>query len=65
MNEPIIGGLRLFYPLMVNGGVILVHDYFKKVYPNIEKAIDDFEKEAGIRLHKMPIGDDISMAIVK
>jgi len=65
LYEPTIEGLRLFYPLMSEGGVILVHDYFNKVYPNIEKAIDDFEKELGHRLHKMPIGDDITMAILK
>lgn len=65
LYEPTIEGLRFFYPLMSDGGVILVHDYFNKVYPNIEKSIEDFEKEIGIRLHKMPIGDDISMAIIK
>ena len=65
LYEPTIEGLRLFYPLMSEGGVILIHDYFNSVYPNIEKAIDDFEKELGHKLHKIPIGDDISMAIVK
>lgn len=65
LYEPTIGGLRIFYPLMADGGVILVHDYFSKVYPGIEKAIDDYERELGFRLHKMPIGDDISMAIIK
>ena len=63
--EPTLEGLRLFYPLMSEGGVILVHDYFNKAYPNIQKAISDYEKELGKRLHKMPIGDDITMAIVK
>ena len=65
LYEPTIEGLRFFYPLMSDGGVILVHDYFNKSYPNIEKAIFDFEKELGKRLHKIPIGDDISMAIIK
>lgn len=65
LYEPTIGGLRFFYPLMSDGGIILIHDYFNKSYPNIEKSINDFEKELGIRLHKMPIGDDISMAIIK
>lgn len=65
LYEPTIEGLRLFYPLMSDGGVILVHDYFNKGYPNIEKAVDDFERESGLRLYKMPIGDNISMAIVK
>lgn len=65
LYEPTIEGLRFFYPKMSDGGVILIHDYFNKAYPNIEKAINDFEKELGKRLHKIPIGDDISMAILK
>lgn len=65
LYEPTLGGLRFFYPLMVEGGVILIHDYFNKVYPNIITAINDFEKEIGFKLHKMPIGDDISIAIIK
>lgn len=31
----------------------------------IEKVVDDYEKELGVKLHKLPIGDDISIAIVK
>lgn len=65
LYEPTLAGLRFFYPLMSDGGVILVHDYFNKAYPNIEKSVDDFERELGTRLHKMPVGDDITMAIVK
>ena len=65
LYEPTIGGLRIFYPLMADGGVIIVHVYFIKVYPGIVNAIDDYERELGFRLHKMPIGDDISMAIIK
>ena len=42
-----------------------VFDNVNKAYPNIEKSVDDFERELGTRLHKMPVGDDITMAIVK
>ncbi len=65
LYEPTIEGLRFFYPLMSEGGVILIHDYFNKGYPNIEVAVDDFERELGRKLHKMPIGDGISMAVLK
>ena len=50
---------------MRDGGVILIHDYFSEIFPNIEKCVDDFEQELGLRIRKMPIGDDISMAIIK
>ena len=65
LYEPTLEGLRFFYPLMSDGGVILIHDYFNASYPNIEQAIDDFERELGSRLHKIPIGDDFSMAVIK
>ena len=65
LYKPTLEGLRYFYPRMKTGGVILIHDYFTESYPNIEKSIDDYESEIGIRLSKMPIGDDISMAIIK
>ena len=65
LYEPTIEGLRFFYPLMLEGGVILIHDYFNKGYPNIEAAVDDFERELGRKLQKMPIGDGISMAVLK
>lgn len=65
LYEPTIEGLRFFYPKMSEGGVILIHDYFSEAYPNIEQSVDDYEREIGTRLHKIPIGDDISIAIVK
>lgn len=65
LYKPTLEGLRFFYPRMSESGVILVHDYFSKLFPNVQKAIDDYEKEIGERLIKKPIGDDISIAIVK
>lgn len=65
LYQPTLEGLRYFYPRMDESGIILIHDYFSEVFPNVEMAIDDFEKEIGYKLKKMPIGDDISMAIIK
>lgn len=65
LYRPTLEGLRYFYPRLSDNGIIVIHDYFTEIYPNIEKALDDFEKELGVRLRKMPIGDDISIAIIK
>lgn len=64
LYEPTIEGLRFFYPLMSEGGVILIHDYFSEAYPNVELAVEDFERELGRRLRKIPIGDDVSIAVL-
>lgn len=64
LYKPILEGLRFFFPKMVKGGILLIHDYFSDVYPNVRKAVDDFEKEHG-RLLRFPIGDDISLGIIR
>lgn len=61
----ILSGLEFFYPKMIPGGVILVHDFFNPELPGVEKAINDFEDKYAITLHKFPIADYWSIAIVK
>lgn len=65
LYHPTLEGLKFFYPRMSNGGVILIHDYFSEIFPNIEKAVSNFEDFLGCSLKKIPVGDDISMAIIK
>lgn len=64
LYAPTLAGLRLFYPNMVNGGVLLVHDYFSDAYPGVKRAVAEFERDIGNML-KVPIGDKISIAILK
>lgn len=45
-----------FYPRMVEGGIIFVHDYNNKKLFGVKKAIEQYEKEIG-RLSKVPLGD--------
>ncbi len=64
LYAPIYAGLEFFYPRMIKGGVILVHDYFTEFYDGVKAALDDFEKKHNIKLSRMPIGDGISIAII-
>ena len=60
---PTKAALEIFEPLMVKGGIILVHDYFGNQYPGIKKTVKEFMmKHPGLR--KMPIGDTMSIAII-
>lgn len=62
LYQPIYAGLEYFYPRMVEGGIILVHDYFSETYKGVRQAIYDFDKKVGgIKL--FPIGDSISIGI--
>lgn len=62
---PILEGLRFFYPKMLQGSVLLIHDYYNIALPGVKDAIEDYEKEMSMQLIKIPIGDDQSIAIVK
>ena len=62
LYQPTLAGLEYFYPKMVSGGIILVHDYFSEGYKGVKAAVNKFvQKNNGIRL--FPIGDGLSIAI--
>jgi len=62
LYQPILGGLEYFYPRMVKGGIIAVHDYFSEVYKGVKQAVNEFDKRMnGIKM--FPIGDGISIGI--
>lgn len=61
---PMLNGLRFFWDKMVCNGCVLLHDYFSDVFTGVKQAVDMFEKERGINIIKMPIGDESSMALI-
>ena len=63
LYAPILAGLEFFYPKMVKGGVILVHDFFLAEYAGVKAAVDEFCAKEGISY--MPISDEYSIAIQK
>lgn len=65
LYQPVLEGLRYFYPRMAAGAVLLVHDYYHAGLPGIKDAIEDYETETGIKLVKIPIGDYQSIGLVK
>ena len=42
-----------------------MHDYFSQSYPNVKDAVDTFVESQSSRIYKMPIGDDLSIALIK
>ena len=63
LYKPTIEGLRFFWDKMVDGGIIIVHDYYSEGYKGVRDAVSEFTKEEG--LLPFPIGDSISIAIKK
>ena len=65
LYKPTYEGIVFFYPKLVSGGTLLIHDYFSDAYPNVRQAIEDYEKNYGVKLITAPAGDDMSIAILK
>ena len=63
LYQPILEGLRYFYPRLVTDGVILIHDYFHPYYVGAKRAVDEFAREMKVRV--LPIGDAFSVMIQK
>lgn len=63
LYKPTMEGLKYFYPRMENGGVILIHDYFSTAFKGVKDAVKEFCNINNIKY--MPIGDTLSVAIIK
>lgn len=65
LYAPTLEGLRYFYPRMVDGGVILIHDYYSSSFNGIKQAVLDYMSEESTQLNVRPIGDHMSIAVYK
>ncbi len=62
LYQPIKDGLEIFYPRMVRGGLILIHDYYSMLF-GVTKAVDEFITQ--YQASAFPVGDRKSLAIIK
>ena len=70
LYAPTVSGLEFFFPKMVKGGVILVHDYYTpdcsinegKGFEGIKKAVEEFSLK--YKMPYVPIGDSQSVAFI-
>jgi O-methyltransferase len=61
LYEPIYQGLIYFYPRMVKGGYIFVHDVNNDSYKGAVKAVEQFSTEQGVSF--LPIPDSCGSVI--
>ena len=62
LYKPMYEGLKYFYPKLVKGGYILIHDYHQGDFQGVKKAVDDFAKSDGFCI--VPIFDIGGSAII-
>lgn len=54
LYEPIYAGLQFFYPKMVKGGFIFVHDFNNDLYKGSKRAVRQFCEEQNIGYFPLP-----------
>ncbi|HEY0433310.1 MAG TPA: TylF/MycF/NovP-related O-methyltransferase [Chitinophagaceae bacterium] len=62
LYHPIYAGLQYFYPRLVAGGYILVHDFNNDSYKGARKAVEQFCQEAHVGF--VPLPDSGGSAII-
>jgi len=63
LYQPMLEGLKYFYPRLTKGGYIFIHDYFGDAFTGTPKAVLEYKKEKDIQI--APMGDNCSVIIVK
>jgi O-methyltransferase len=63
LYQPMLEGLKYFYPRLAEGGYIFVHDFFTYVFTGTKKAVMEYKRETSIQI--VPMGDDCSIIITK
>jgi O-methyltransferase len=54
LYAPMLAGLEFFYPRMVSGGFLIIHDYSSLYWDGVEKAVDEFLADKPERLVPIP-----------
>lgn len=62
LYEPTLQGLRIFYPRLQPGGMILIHDYNSMQFPGVHRAVREFCEEEGV--YVVPLMDLHGTAIL-
>jgi O-methyltransferase len=63
LYQPMLAGLKYFYPRLEKGGYIFIHDYYNDVFSGVKKAVLEYKNFEEI--HYVPLGDECTLAIVK
>lgn len=65
LEDSIYSGIDYFYPRLVMGGYMMIHDYNSFMH-GVKKAVLRYESDNGIKLRKVPLADAAgTLAVVK
>jgi Macrocin-O-methyltransferase (TylF) len=63
LYNPFKSGLEFFYPRLVRGGLLVMHDYSSLYWDGVEKAIDEFFADKPEMV--IPISDKSGTAVIR
>lgn len=63
LYRPTLEGLKFFWDRMIEGGIILIHDFVTDGYKGVNQAVEEFISEYNVV--PFSIGDSVSIAIQK
>jgi O-methyltransferase len=63
LYQPMLEGLKYFYPRLSKGGFIFIHDFFTDDFTGTRKAVLEYKKEIDFKF--IPLGDGCSVVITK
>jgi hypothetical protein len=63
LYTPIVNALNYFYPRLVPGGYLIVHDYFSLAWDGAEKAVDEFFADKPEPV--IPLTDGCGSAVIR
>lgn len=65
LYNPMLAGLRYFYPRLSDGGYIMIHDYNRQNdLKGVGKAVKDYEQETDLYLRKVPLSDHCGSVVI-
>lgn len=64
LYQPILSGLEFFWPRLVPGGVILLHDYNNERFRGAGQAVREYERKLGHPLPLIPLCDLHGTAVI-
>lgn len=62
LYKPTYEGLKVFYPKLVKGGMIIIHDYNSSQFPGVKQAVKEYCKENNISI--VPLCDIHGSAVL-
>ncbi len=64
LEESTYQGIQFFYPRIVEGGIMYIHDYNSSHLLGVKRAVERYEEEKHIFLKKVPLADQSGTLVI-